>query len=191
MDYDQIVQEKRRIVENAVILRELSHSLRLISCNLNEKFDAAVLGTDFDPQAPTLIISECCLMYLTAESGDNLISWAGNSLKSVTFCSFDPILAEDMDSDRFSKTMLENFEKRGLETKALLKYPSKQSTLNRFFKYFPSVEAFTMLQLDRDASAEFIVSKQQRREVAMKTALDEYEEWNLLADHYLLIIAKK
>lgn len=187
LDFTQVVEEKRRIIDKTTCLKELSHPLRLISCNLNEKLTMC----DIDPQAPTLIIAECCLMYLTAESGDNLISWAGNNLKSVTFCSFDPILSEDLNSDRFAKTMLENFEKRGLDTKALLEYPSKQSTLNRFSKHFPSVEGFTMLQLERDASTEFLVSKQQRREVAMKTALDEYEEWNLLADHYLLIIAKK
>lgn len=191
LDFNQIIEEKRRIIENTVVLKELSDPLRLISFNLNEKFDTEILGNDFDPQAPTLIIAECCLMYLTADSGDNLISWTGNSLNSVTFCSFDPFLSDDLNSDRFAKTMLDNFEKRGLDTKALLEYPSKQSALNRFLNYFPVVDAFTMLQLERDASAEFLVSKQQRREVSIKTALDEYEEWNMLADHYLLVIAKK
>lgn len=193
LDFIQIVEEKRRIIEKSAVLKELSQPLRLVSCNLNEKFDnfSEILGNDFDPEAPTLIISECCLMYLTAESGDNLISWAGNNLKSVIFCSFDPILANDLNSDRFAKTMLDNFEKRGLDTKALLEYPSKQAVLNRFSKKFPSVDGFTMLQLERDEATEFLVSKQQRREVAIKTALDEYEEWNMLADHYLLVISKK
>ena len=91
LDLGHVIEEKHRIIENSEVLKEFAGPLRLISCNLNEKFDPVVLGHDFDPQAPTLIIAECCLMYLTAESGDNLISWAGNALKSVTFTSFDPI----------------------------------------------------------------------------------------------------
>lgn len=193
LDFSQIIEEKLRIVENNAIFKDLHEPLRLISCNLNEKCEdySTVLGKDFDTEAPTLIIAECCLMYLTSEAGDYIISWAGKALKNVTFCSFDPILSENLDSDRFAKTMLENFEKRGLDTRALLDYPSKQSNMNRFLKHFPVVDGFTMLQLERDPSTEFLVSKQQRREVAIKTALDEYEEWNMLADHYLLIIAKK
>ena len=87
--------------------------------------------------------------------------------------------------------MQENFDKRGLDTRALLEYPSKQSVLKRFSKHFSSVEAFTMLQLERDTSTKFLVTKLQRRELSLKTALDEYEEWNLMADHYIHVIAKK
>lgn len=189
IDFDQVIREKRRLVEMKPILKELSSAWRPISFDLNEGISEEIFGNDFDPSFPTLIIAECCFMYLTAEAGDKIISWCGNTFKSsVTLCSFDPILADDIKADPFAKVMLDNFDKRGLDTRALLEYPSRQSTIDRFKKHFPVVNSFTMLQLE---TTESLVSKQQRREVLIKAALDEYEEWNLLADHYLLIIAQK
>jgi len=189
IDFDQVMREKGRIVEMKPILKELSAAWRPISFDLNEGINNEIFGDDFDSSVPTLIISECCLMYLTAEAGDKIISWCGETFKStVTFCSFDPILADDLKSDPFAKVMLDNFEKRGLDTRSLLQYTSRQSTIDRFMKHFAFVDSFTMLQLE---TAESLVSKQQRREILIKAALDEYEEWNLLSDHYILILAKK
>ena len=195
IDFEQVIDEKRRIVERTPSLKELSSSWRPISFDLNGNIEKLELGPDFDPEAPTLVVAECCLMYLTAFAGDNLIAWAGNFLKSnsVTFCSFDPILADDLKADRFAKTMLDNFETRGLDTRALLAYPSKSSVIRRFTatNNFLTVDAYTLLQLERDNLTEFLVSGQDRRHMAIKAALDEFEEWNLLANHYLLIIARK
>lgn len=196
IDFEEVIEEKKRIVEAKSILKEFSAPWRPIPFDLNNfdtvNFDfTQVLGEDFDPSAPTLIIAECCFMYLTAQATDNFLTWATETLKSVTLCSFDPILAEDLDADRFARTMLDNFESRGLDTRGLLAYPSTPSIISRFSRHFPAVQTFSMLQLERDSEAEFLVSGQERRVMAMKTALDEYEEWALLASHYLLIIAKK
>lgn len=189
IDFDQVIREKKRIVETKPVLKELSAAWRPVSFDLNEEINIEIFGNDLDSSLPTLIISECCLMYLTADSGDKIIAWCGNTFKStVTFCSFDPILSDDLESDPFSKVMLENFETRGLDTRSLLDYPSRNSAVDRFKKHFSVVDSFTMLQLE---TTESLVSKQQRREVMIKAALDEYEEWNLLAGHYLLILAVK
>lgn len=197
IDFDFVIEEKKRIIENTpeLIELELDGHWCPIKFDLNIKSEDEISnlfkGFDFDVESPTLILAECCLMYLTPLSGDHLISWAAKTLKYVTFCSFDPVLSDDLESDRFAKTMLDNFQQRGLSIDALLAYPSKQSTLGRFsFSNNLNVKAFTMLQLEQDPETEFLVSKQQRREMAFKTALDEYEEWNLLAQHYLLVIAK-
>lgn len=191
IDFGQVIDEKRRIIEKSPILKDLSSIWHPISFDLNEDPEK-LPKTDFNFNAVTLIISECCLMYLNAESGDNLISWISNNFKSsITFCSFDPILSDDLISDRFAKTMLDNFEARGLDTRALLKYPSRNSTIQRFENHFISVECYSMLQLEREHETEFLVSSPRRRQMAIKAALDEFEEWNLLANHYILIIAKK
>ena len=188
IDFDQVMGDKRRIVEMNPSLKDLSRAWRPISLDLNDGISKEIFGDDFDSSIPTLVIAECCLMYLTAEAGDELISWCGNTFNSsITFCSFDPKLSDDLKSDPFAKVMLENFEKRGLDTRSLLQYPSRQSTIDRFMKHFDAVDSFTMLQLE---TTESLVSKQHRRDVLIKAALDEYEEWNLLADHYILILAK-
>lgn len=197
IDFDFVIEEKKRIIEKTPELIELELGAHWcpIKFDLNIKNEDEISnllkGFDFEVETPTLILAECCLMYLAPLSGDHLISWAAKTLKSVTFCSFDPVLSDDLESDRFAKTMLHNLQQRGLSIDALLAYPSKQSTLNRFsFSNKLNVRAFTMLQLEQDPDTEFLVSKQQRREMTFKTALDEYEEWNLLAQHYLLVIAK-
>lgn len=193
IDFEQVIREKQRIVENSPKLSGISANWRPVSLDLNspQLNLSTALGTDFNPEKPTLIIAECCLMYLTSVSGDNLISWAASTCKSVYFCSFDPILAENLKLDPFARTMLDNFEDRGLDTASLLKYPTRESVKNRFSSLFSSVESFTMLQLEQDESAADLVSKEERRKLAIMAALDEYEEWNLLANHYLLVIAKK
>lgn len=200
IDFDFVIKEKQRIIESTPELVELELGVHWcpikldLNCIKNEDDISILLKEfDFEVEAPTLIFAECCLMYLTASSGNLLISWATKTLKSFTFCSFDPVLSDDLESDRFAKTMLHNLQQRGLNIDALLAYPSKQTTLNRFLNHNISsinVDAFTMLQLEHDPETEFLISKSQRREMAFKAALDEYEEWNLLAQHYLLVILK-
>lgn len=194
IDLDFVIEEKQRIIENSLELIEFKTHWHSIKFDLNikneDEISTILKNFSFDSEAPTLVIAECCLMYLAASSGDLLISWAAKTLRTVTFCSFDPVLADNFITDRFAKTMLDNLQERGLNIAALLAYPSLQSTLDRFTKKFPIVNVFTMLQLEQDSKTEFLVSKQERREMAFKAALDEYEEWNLLAKHYLLIIAK-
>lgn len=192
IDYSQVMEEKQRIIETTPELKELSANWHPISFDLNGNISdfSTTLQPHFHPALPTLIIAECCLMYLTAEAGDALINWFAAE-PAVTFCSFDPVLADDLDSDRFARVMLDNFEQRGLDTRALLKYPSPSSTRSRFAAHLPSIQQFTMLQLERDPAAEFLVNSQERQHLSVKAALDEYEEWNLLASHYLLTIATK
>lgn len=189
LDFAQIVEEKRRIVAGNPTLKGLARNWRPVACDLNEVANLSdVLGNDFDPNDPTLIIAECCLMYLTAAAGDAILAWSHQTLQSCTFCSFDPILADDLQSDRFASTMLDNFEDRGLDTRALLQYPSKASTVQRYSLWFTRVLGYTMLDLEGEES---LVSREQRRTLAIKAALDEYEEWQLLASHYLFILATK
>lgn len=192
LDYAQVMEEKRRIIDSKPRLSALSAVWIPISCDLNESTNLSSLLGDrkFNPDNPTLMIAECCLMYLTAGSGDSILSWAADNLKSVEFCSFDPVLSDNLNTDRFARTMLQNFEARGLDTQSLLQYPSKSSISARFSKYFSQVQVFTMLELEEGASTEHLVSSSLRNELMMKAALDEYEEWHLLAEHYALVLAK-
>lgn len=195
IDFESVIDTKRSIIsKNEILQTKSSYGLNLIPFDLNtvsdniEVFNAVLIEAGFDFSCPTLVVSECCFMYLTAEAGNSLISWAA-SLKTSIICSFDPILSDNLEKDHFAQVMLDNFEDRGLDTRTLLAYPSINAVSCRFQTHFTSINAFTMLELEQSIQTRSLVSDEQRRILNIKAALDEYEEWHLLASHYLLVIS--
>ncbi|KAM6166782.1 leucine carboxyl methyltransferase 1 [Erethizon dorsatum] len=77
---------------------------KLKKCNMNA-------------QLPTLLITECVLIYMTPEQSANLIKWAANSFETAMFINYEQV---NMD-DRFGQIMIENLWRRhchlaGVET---------------------------------------------------------------------------
>ncbi|XP_013360353.1 PREDICTED: leucine carboxyl methyltransferase 1 isoform X1 [Chinchilla lanigera] len=86
-------------------LRELPElEEKLKKCNMNT-------------QLPTLLITECVLVYMTPEQSANLIKWAASSFETAMFINYEQV---NMD-DRFGQIMIENLWRRqchlaGVET---------------------------------------------------------------------------
>ncbi|KAG5440531.1 hypothetical protein PCK2_000356, partial [Pneumocystis canis] len=73
-----------------------------------------------DNSLPTLILSECCLVYLEPQEADQLIQWCVNafSLKGSGIIVYEPI----ENSDSFGKMMVKNLASRGISFKTLDTY---------------------------------------------------------------------
>ncbi|KAF8430226.1 S-adenosyl-L-methionine-dependent methyltransferase [Tirmania nivea] len=144
---------------------------------------ASSLPATIETTIPTLIISECCLIYLAPAEADGILSFF-----TTTFVPSHPlsiILYEPIGSDdAFGKVMIQNLATRGIALQTLKKY----STLSR------QKERLRMLGFkggqaagDVDWIWENWVGASEKGRLARLEMLDEVEEWKLLARHYCVV----
>ncbi|KAL9591583.1 MAG: hypothetical protein Q9179_007580, partial [Wetmoreana sp. 5 TL-2023] len=95
---------------------------------------AAVLK-DINPSLPTLLISECCLVYLSPSLADTCIAHFTTILLPLTI-PLGLILYEPINPhDAFGEVMVRNLAARGIVLQTLHKYWSKDAQLERLREY--------------------------------------------------------
>ncbi|KAF7517353.1 hypothetical protein PCG10_001270 [Penicillium crustosum] len=149
---------------------------------------------------PTLLISECCLVYLSPLEAEqvvafftqrlfghgNPVSGSGDVLQAAqpSVAPLGLILYEPIrPNDAFGRTMVSNLAARGIQLKTLPTYASLEAQRGRF-----QDQGFGDGQAAADI--EFIwkrwVNEDEKERVAGLEMLDEMEEWQLLARHYCI-----
>jgi [phosphatase 2A protein]-leucine-carboxy methyltransferase len=155
---------------------------------------------------PTLLISECCLIYLSPAEAEGVVEFFTKRLfgsdKDVRakygydgagdepgggaaggaplgLILYEPIRP----NDPFGQTMVSNLAARGIQLQTLHRYASLEAQRRRFRE-----QGFGKGQAAGDI--EFIwkrwVSEEEKERVAGLEMLDEMEEWELLARHYCI-----
>lgn len=142
--------------------------------------------TGINPALPTLIISECCLMYLSSDDADAVLDYFTYkffpSTTPVGVIIYEPIRPEDA----FGKTMISNLAARGIQLQTLSKYASLSAQRQRCVDHgFKSDQK----AVDIDFVWNNWISDTEKRRVATLEMLDEIEEWRLLAQHYCMVWA--
>ncbi|KAJ5500784.1 Leucine carboxyl methyltransferase eukaryotic [Penicillium expansum] len=171
--------------------------------------DLRSLSTCSDPAAalpgvetglPTLLISECCLVYLSpieaeqvvafftqrlfghgkpVPGPENILHEARANVAPLGLILYEPIRP----NDAFGRTMVSNLAARGIQLKTLSRYASLEAQRCRF-----QDQGFGDGQAAADI--EFIwkrwVNEDEKERVAGLEMLDEMEEWQLLARHYCI-----
>lgn len=136
---------------------------------------------NLDPSAPTLILSEMCLIYLQAAAVSSIIStFVSHYLDPSTPASlilYEPILP----NDAFGRTMISNLATRNIQLPTLTAYPELADQRARLKQY-----GFT--EGCRAADTDFIwrkwIQEEEKERVAALEMLDELEELELLLKHY-------
>ncbi|KAJ5774824.1 Cutinase [Penicillium paradoxum] len=162
--------------------------------------DPAVALPGVDTTLPTLLISECCLIYLSPLEAEKVVAFFTQRLFGTGHTSSGPddslqvkqsgitplglILYEPIrPNDPFGQVMVSNLATRGLQLQTLHKYASLGAQRGRFQQ-----QGFQDGQAAADI--EFIwkrwVSEKEKERVAGLEMLDEMEEWELLARHYCI-----
>ncbi len=137
--------------------------------------------TSLSSTAPTLIISECCLCYLSPSAADSVLSTFTTSLipapTPLALVIYEPIRPDDA----FGRVMIANLAARGIVLQTLKKFSSLSRQRERL-----RMSGFTSGQdaADVDFIMEKWVSDAEKERVATLEMLDEVEEWRLLAQHY-------
>jgi [phosphatase 2A protein]-leucine-carboxy methyltransferase len=121
LQMDGHILDSKRYAIIGADLRDLSElEEKLKKCNMNT-------------QLPTLLITECVLVYMTPEQSANLIRWAASTFETAMFINYEQV---NMD-DRFGQIMIENLRRRqcdlaGVET---CKSLESQNPLNSWMKW--------------------------------------------------------
>ncbi|MEQ2222822.1 Leucine carboxyl methyltransferase 1 [Ilyodon furcidens] len=103
----------------------LGADLRDIS-SLDEKLKKFQL----DPELPTLLFSECVLVYMTPSQSSNLVHWAAETFHTAMFINYEQVNM----SDRFGQVMIENLQRRQCTLAGVEVCQSLDSQKERFLK---------------------------------------------------------
>ena len=139
--------------------------------------------THFDIFLPTLLISECCLVYLEPRAADEVLDYfaalftpTSSSLGIIVYEPFNPF-------DSFGEVMVSNLGARGIVLQTLQKYHSLNVQKSRLISHgFETAEA-----ADVDFLWEDWIDGKEKERVAGLEMVDEVEEWKLLARHYCVV----
>ena len=94
-------------------------------------------------EGPTLVIAECVFSYIEGNLVDELISSISQLFDHVGFIIYDIIGP----NDAFGKVMTQNLAARGIVLKGTQSYPTVNSQIQRFQRYFQQVQGFDMQQI--------------------------------------------
>ncbi|KAF8468792.1 S-adenosyl-L-methionine-dependent methyltransferase [Kalaharituber pfeilii] len=141
------------------------------------------LPDSIDTGVPTLIISECCLIYLSPTEADAILTFFTTTFRSchpLAIVLYEPIGSDDA----FGKVMIQNLATRGIVLQTLKKYSTLSKQRERL-----RVLGFKGGQASGDVDWiwETWVSQNEKERLARLEMLDEVEEWKLLAKHYCVV----
>jgi [phosphatase 2A protein]-leucine-carboxy methyltransferase len=141
---------------------------------------------------PTLILSECCLIYLPPEDADSVLPYFTEAFQPVT--SIGVIIYEPIrPHDAFGRTMVSNLTARGIHLQTLNAHDSLATQKERLRKHGLGSTEGSEAQGAAAGGAEaadidFIwqawIKESEKERVENLEWMDEVEEWRLLARHY-------
>ncbi|KAF2755783.1 leucine carboxyl methyltransferase 1 [Pseudovirgaria hyperparasitica] len=172
--------DELEISEDATVLTSPTYNIHAIDLR-NIAADPPPSLPNISSSAPTLLISECCLIYLTPEAASRVLTTLTQRLipepTPVAIVLYEPIKP----NDSFGRTMVSNLATRGIVLETLQQYPSLAAQRDRF-------RDAGFVDGQGAAGTDFIydawVSSKEKERVAALEMMDELEEWLLLAKHY-------
>ncbi|KAI1134361.1 leucine carboxyl methyltransferase [Hypoxylon sp. FL0543] len=127
---------------------------------------------------PTVLVSECCLCYLQTSEAQGIIKYFTDKIPDLAIVIYEPIHPDDS----FGKQMVSNLAARQIRMPTLDTYQDSAKQQARLKEAgFDLVKSLTIGDIWRRWIAE-----EERERVDSLEGLDEVEEWNLLADHYIV-----
>ncbi|PFH62358.1 hypothetical protein XA68_13952 [Ophiocordyceps unilateralis] len=136
------------------------------------------MGSTIRTDLPTLILSECCLCYLTHNDSQRVIAYFESRMERLALAVYEPIPLHDP----FGRMMLSNLGARRIHMPSAEHYRDEKGQEARLRE-----AGFTDVGY---ASVEHIwddwVGHGEKARLDAIEGLDEVEEWRLLAAHYLV-----
>jgi [phosphatase 2A protein]-leucine-carboxy methyltransferase len=212
VDHDVIVQQKTRVIQKSSVFGSDCHKVsnpdssysvtplfhseeswpnaeyHLIGHNLNNDPDHLIeklLHLGMDPSAPTLIVLECVLMYMTKDAATVLLQSFNQKCSDCTMVSYEPILGYD---SSFGRVMEENLTKIGVvhPKSCFVEIRTVQQYMQQLYS---TVGCQLSVGCDMYTAYETILSTPQRAHAQKCEFLDELEEFILIMQHYCFIVS--
>ena len=94
---------------------------RLLTADLRDiaGLNAALVAAGADPNVPTLLLSECVLVYLEPEESCAIIAWAARAFSRSVFVTYEQVRPHDA----FGVVMSRHLEERGYSLRGLHAFP--------------------------------------------------------------------
>ncbi|SPN99667.1 related to Leucine carboxyl methyltransferase 1 [Cephalotrichum gorgonifer] len=129
-------------------------------------------------EVPTLLVSECCLCYLEVSEAQSIIKWFTDRIPNVGVVIYEPTRP----GDPFGKMMVSNLAARCIHMPTLEAYGEPEDQVDRLKDAgFTEARVMPVYNIfDR------WVSREEKSRLDRLEGLDEVEEWNLLANHYVI-----
>lgn len=206
VDYHDVVEKKiQTILKNESLYKHFWQRIEEIDPTQATKYELSIphyklfsaditnteaLGTKLnafgvDPSVPTLVLSECVLIYLKPESIKSILGFLnGHFTSDLSVMCYEMINP----GDAFGKMMLENLEDRGCRLQGIHDCPSEASQIARLKEHggMTSAECFNMsVVYSRKLDAA------DRARIEKLEIFDEYEEWDLLSSHYCVSLGRR
>ena len=164
-------------------LRSLARPRRNQS-QIEQDFSRLQISTDI----PTLVLSECCLIYLPPEDADSVLSHFTLPFHLTTpvgVIIYEPIRPHDP----FGRTMVSNLTARGIHLQTLNAHDTLGAQKKRLRKHgLGSTKGSEAGGGAEAADVDFIwqtwIEETEKERVENLEWMDEVEEWRLLAKHY-------
>lgn len=138
-------------------------------------------GFNFD-QA-TLIISECCICYLTQHYADSILKYLCNTIEDAHLVMYEPIGKSE---SNYGDVMIKNLGNRGIEMPTLMIYGTTESQIDRFKNITRS--GSTIWCKDMKWVSDNLIEAEELERINRLEMLDEMEEFNLMNSHYCLLL---
>ncbi|KAH9530493.1 hypothetical protein CY35_20G005600 [Sphagnum magellanicum] len=174
-------EPKISIVEGEII----SEHYTLLPADLRDlkDLDRVFLRATLDPKQPTLIIAECVLIYLEPHVSRAVVKWAADKFETAAFVIYEQIHPDDA----FGQQMLRNLESRGCPLLGLRDTPTLESKEKRFTE----LGWQNAVALDMDSIYHEQINPLDRRRIEQLEIFDEFEEWNIMQEHYCVAYGVK
>ena len=141
--------------------------------------ESAVELSGLRSDIPTILLSECCLCYLTASEASRVISFFTSQIGNISIIIYEPI----QPNDPFGQMMVSNLRQRQIHMPTLQTYPTGKHQQDRLKAAGFEEASWKTVEGIWDTWVE----KREKERVDALEGLDEVEEWKLLAAHYIVV----
>eukprot|EP00898_Chlorokybus_atmophyticus_P004524 jgi/Chlat1/5072/Chrsp33S05001 len=203
VDFPEVTRRKLSIISSNPALKQLfpklgsddeqqpeegfycSQAYCLLPCDLRSinDLEKVLHKARLDYSLPTLILSECVLVYMKPQHSVDLVRWGGSKFNTAAYVVYEPILPDDP----FGEQMLINLEARGSPLLGIHGTPNLQAQRDRFLHTgWQRASA-----ADMDEIYTHHLDQDDRRRVERLELFDEFEEWHIIQQHYCMAIGVK
>ena len=157
----------------------------LLSCDLREwdEVTSKLESRGLDYSLPTLVLSECVLIYMDVEHSDRIVKYVADRFETAAFITYEQILPDDA----FGRMMISNLMQRNISLKSISTYPNLEAQRKRYIDAgFNQCETADMITVYEDT-----VDDSEKLRISKIELLDELEEWVALCKHYCITWATK
>lgn len=161
-----------------------SKKYSLFPSNLNEVEEFMELlelnGVDFSK--PTLVISECVLVYLDEGVVQKLLERFSKKFLNLVWADYEMFNK----NDGFGKVMVKNFQDMGIPLSSIDDFENLEQIQENFSKngFLCKINSMNKIYWE-------LISKEEIERISALEWIDEFEEFNLMCSHYFISLAFK